>query len=173
MYWDQLRAQISLNKMIHIATDGGARPNPGNAGWSALIRRNGKFTYNFGHYDHASNNAMEIDAVIEALRIIPAGMHVWISTDSAYVKNWITQWLPNWMKNNWRINQGKPVANKSLWQKLWEVAQMHQRNNNNTFTWSGPSGVLGCTGQRPLGRVPGGADGSPLRVTGNRVTLVH
>jgi hypothetical protein len=22
-------------------------------------------------------------------------------------------------------------------------------NNNNTFTWSGPSGVLGCTGQRP------------------------
>jgi hypothetical protein len=30
-------------------------------------------------------------------------------------------------------------------------------NNNNTFTWSGPSGVLGCTGQRreapPLGGV--------------------
>jgi hypothetical protein len=24
-------------------------------------------------------------------------------------------------------------------------------NNNNTFTWSGPSGVLGCTGQRPGG----------------------
>jgi hypothetical protein len=24
-------------------------------------------------------------------------------------------------------------------------------DNNNTFTWSGPSGVLGCTGQRPVG----------------------
>jgi hypothetical protein len=24
-------------------------------------------------------------------------------------------------------------------------------NSNNTFTWSGPSGVLGCTGQRPGG----------------------
>jgi hypothetical protein len=24
-------------------------------------------------------------------------------------------------------------------------------NNNNTFTWSGPSGVVDCTGQRPVG----------------------
>jgi hypothetical protein len=27
----------------------------------------------------------------------------------------------------------------------------NNNNNNNTFTWSGPSGVLGCTGQRPGG----------------------
>jgi hypothetical protein len=30
-------------------------------------------------------------------------------------------------------------------------------NNNNTFTWSGPSGVLDCTGQRPVGPAVGGA----------------
>jgi hypothetical protein len=29
-------------------------------------------------------------------------------------------------------------------------------NNNNTFTWCGPSGVLGCTGQRPVGPAAGG-----------------
>jgi hypothetical protein len=28
-------------------------------------------------------------------------------------------------------------------------------NNNNTFTWSGPSGVLDCTGQRPGGPAAG------------------
>jgi hypothetical protein len=28
-------------------------------------------------------------------------------------------------------------------------------NNNNTFTWSGPSGVLGCTGQRPVAPAAG------------------
>jgi hypothetical protein len=28
-------------------------------------------------------------------------------------------------------------------------------NNNNAFTWSGPSGVLGCTGQRPGGPLYG------------------
>jgi ribonuclease HI len=37
------------------------------------------------HYDHATNNAMEIRAVVEALRNLPAGMHG------------ITQWLPNGM----------------------------------------------------------------------------
>jgi hypothetical protein len=31
------------------------------------------------------------------------------------------------------------------------------RHNNNTFTWSGPSGVFGCTGQRPIGPAVGGA----------------
>jgi hypothetical protein len=24
-------------------------------------------------------------------------------------------------------------------------------NNNNTFTWSGPSGLVGCTGNQPEG----------------------
>jgi ribonuclease HI len=32
---------------------------------------------------------MEIRAVIEALRILPEGMHVWISTDSTYIENGI------------------------------------------------------------------------------------
>jgi hypothetical protein len=32
-----------------------------------------------------------------------------------------------------------------------ERAKKNNNNNNNTFTWSGPSGVLGCTGQRPVG----------------------
>jgi ribonuclease HI len=39
-----------------------------------------------GHYDNATNNAMELRAVIEMLSIIPDGTPVWISTDSAYVK---------------------------------------------------------------------------------------
>jgi hypothetical protein len=39
-------------------------------------------------------------------------------------------------------------------------------NNTNTFTWSGPSGVLGCTGQRPEGRLRGGACQVPIRSDG-------
>jgi hypothetical protein len=31
----------------------------------------------------------------------------------------------------------------------------NNNNNNHTFTWPGPSGVLGYTGQRPEGLVPG------------------
>jgi hypothetical protein len=43
-------------------------------------------------------------------------------------------------------------------------------NNNNTFTWSGPSGVLGCTGQRPVGHACGTRLG-PTRVDVHSCTL--
>jgi hypothetical protein len=41
-----------------------------------------------------------------------------------------------------------------------------ERSDNNTFTWSGPSGVLGCTGQRPEGRLRGGAFQVSIRSDG-------
>jgi hypothetical protein len=43
-----------------------------------VIKENGRCTFNLGHYAHATNNAMEIRAVVEALRILPEGMHVWV-----------------------------------------------------------------------------------------------
>jgi ribonuclease HI len=61
---------------------------------------------------------MELLAVTEALANLPDGMHVWVMTDSAYVKNGITQWVPTWIRNNWRNSGGARVANKSLWERL-------------------------------------------------------
>jgi hypothetical protein len=61
---DQFMDMIERHKMTHVATDGGARPNPGSAGWGALIRQNSRCTYNWGHYDTATSNAMELMAVI-------------------------------------------------------------------------------------------------------------
>jgi ribonuclease HI len=81
----------------------------------------------FGHYAHATNNAMEIRAIVEAFRTLPQGMHVWISTDYAYVKSGGAQWIGNWIKNSWRTGNGTPVANESLWQKLIEVVKLPKR----------------------------------------------
>jgi hypothetical protein len=61
---------------------------------------------------------MELRAVIEALRNLPYDMHVWISTDSAYVKRGITELRPNWMANNWRNATRAAIANLTLWQDL-------------------------------------------------------
>jgi ribonuclease HI len=69
------------------------------------------------HYAYAVNNAIEIRAVVKALRRLPEGMYMWISTDSAYVQNGITQWMGNWIKNDWKTSDGKRVANKSFWHK--------------------------------------------------------
>jgi ribonuclease HI len=110
--------------MIHIITDGGARPNTGAASWGALVRQSGSYSQNCGPWDMASNNAMELLAVTEALRIIPDQMRVWIMTDSTYVKNGITQWVPNWAKNGWKNASGARMANKSLWERL--IAGVHQ-----------------------------------------------
>jgi hypothetical protein len=61
---------------------------------------------------------MEILAVTKALANIPDGMHVWIMTDSAYVKNGVTQSVGNWQRNGWKNSGGARVANKSLWERL-------------------------------------------------------
>jgi hypothetical protein len=51
------------------------------------------------------------------------------------------------------LNMLKTIGEMGI--KFWA------RNNNKTFTWSGPSGVLGCTGQRPLGGVSGNGKKTP------------
>jgi ribonuclease HI len=125
--WSEFPGLLERDKMVHVMTDRGARPNPGSAGWSPLIKHIGFCTFNYGHYDHATNNAMEIRAVVEALRTLSEQMHVWISTDSAYVKEGITKRLPNWLRNRWRNSQGAAVANKTLCQKLYELVGKQRR----------------------------------------------
>jgi hypothetical protein len=102
LVWGDIASVLTYGKYVHVITDGGASPNPGSAGWGAIIQQNGKFAWNFGHCSHATNNAMELCAVIEALRNLPNDTHVWISTDSAYVNRGITEWLLNWLVRNWR-----------------------------------------------------------------------
>jgi ribonuclease HI len=85
---------------LHVVTDG----------LGALIRQNKKVTWLWGHYDKATNNAMELCAVIEALSILPEGSFVWISTDSACVKEGITEWTGSWIQCDWRTSFGSPVA---------------------------------------------------------------
>jgi ribonuclease HI len=116
--WLRFGQELERDKMVHVVTDGGARPNPGAAGWGVLMRQSGRYAINWGHWDMATNNAMEILAVTEALANIPDGMHVWVMTDSAYVKNGITQWVSNWIRNGWKNAGGVRGSNKSLWQKL-------------------------------------------------------
>jgi ribonuclease HI len=116
--WLRFGRELERDKMVHVVTDGGARPNPGAAGWGVLMRQSGRYAINWGHWDMATNNAMEILAVTEALENIPDGMHVWVMTDSAYVKNGITQLVSNWIRNGWKNAGGVRVSNKSLWQKL-------------------------------------------------------
>jgi ribonuclease HI len=72
---------------------------------------------------------MELTAVVEAMKILPDHMHIWVMTDSAYVKNGITQSVENWI--SWKNSQGARVANKSSGEKLLESV-----NRINRMEWS-------------------------------------
>jgi ribonuclease HI len=70
---------------------------------------------------------MELRAVIQALSNLPDDLHIWVMTDSAYVKNGILEWLPNWIRNHWRTSSGGAVANRTMWERLMtEVSRMHK-----------------------------------------------
>lgn len=80
----------------------------------------------FGGEGGTTNNRMELLAVIEGLKSLKRSCPVCITTDSAYVKNGITQWIHDWKKRNWKTAAKKPVKNADLWRLLDEEAAKHQ-----------------------------------------------
>ena len=64
---------------------------------------------------------MEITAVLKALQAIPGP--VLVVSDSSYVVNCFRdRWWQGWLRRSWRNSQGRPVANRDLWEPLLELA---------------------------------------------------
>ncbi len=113
-------------KVVEIFTDGACRGNPGPGGWGALLRYGGVERELFGGELDTTNNRMELQAAIEALKALSRPCSVDLTTDSVYVRNGITTWLDNWKKKGWKTAARKPVKNVDLWQALDEENQRHQ-----------------------------------------------
>ena len=81
---------------IDIYTDGSCSPNPGIGGWAAACYDNGKKKYVAGYEHKATNNSMELKAVIEAVKAVMKPRTIIIHTDSNYlISNWAhtEEWL--------------------------------------------------------------------------------
>ena len=102
--------------MIEIYTDGGCIGNPGPGGWGAAIVRDGEVTELSGGANRATNNQMEITAVIKGLEHVPAGEAATVVSDSQYVVNTMTR--------GW-----KRKANHALWDRLDAAVRIR------TVTW--------------------------------------
>ena len=112
-------------------TDGACSGNPGPGGWGVLMiaRENGlvvKERELQGGEPHTTNNRMELLAAISALEALTRPSEVTLVTDSAYVKNGVTEWIHAWKRKNWRTAGGSPVKNVELWQRLEAAAAPHQ-----------------------------------------------
>ena len=117
-------------EQIDVYTDGGCHGNPGPGAWAYVMRRNGELLEASGGATRTTNNKMELEAVIQALRVIAeqtaAPRDVTIHTDSQYVKNGITSWITTWLRNGWMTSARKPVKNQDRWIRLHELSQMVQ-----------------------------------------------
>ena len=113
-------------KQVEIFTDGACRGNPGPGGWGALLRFAGRERQLYGGAAETTNNRMELQAAIEALRALKETCEVNLTTDSVYVRDGITKWLPNWKQKNWKTAARQPIKNVDLWQALDEQNQRHR-----------------------------------------------
>jgi len=104
---------------IYIFTDGAAKGNPGKGGYGAVISQGETVTEIGAHKAHTTNNEMELQAVVEALKVVKdSGKTAAIYTDSKYVVQGATGWIFGWLKNGWQTKAGTDVINKELWQEL-------------------------------------------------------
>lgn len=113
-------------QVVEIYTDGACSGNPGPGGWGALLRYKGVERELSGGEPHTTNNRMELMGAIAALEALTRQSQVRLYTDSAYVKNGITQWMVRWKANGWRTSDKKPVKNQDLWERLDAALGTHQ-----------------------------------------------
>jgi len=112
-------------------TDGACSGNPGPGGWGVLMlaRENGAVIREralMGGEALTTNNRMELMAAITALEALSRPSAITVVTDSAYVKNGVTEWIHAWKRRGWRTSGGAAVKNIELWQRLDAAQARHQ-----------------------------------------------
>lgn len=117
---------VSSRKQVVIYTDGACSGNPGPGGWAALLMFGDIKKEISGGTAETTNNRMELQATIEALKLLKEPCDVALHTDSKYVLQGYTEWLPGWQKKGWKTADKKPVKNVDLWQALVEIAAQHK-----------------------------------------------
>ena len=128
-------ANDTTDTIIH--SDGACEGNPGPGGWAAVLRSGASRRELSGGSPATTNNRMELQAAIEALRALDRPSRVLFHTDSEYLRRGISEWLPRWKRRGWRTAGNKPVKNAELWRALEAAAAPH------AVTWRWVKGHAG------------------------------
>ena len=126
---------------IKVYTDGACRGNPGPGGWGVYIQLNDEEKDLYGGNPETTNNQMEMQAALEALKYLKDKNDVIeLYTDSNYLWQGITEWIHKWKLNNWRTAAKKPVANRDLWIEISDL------NEKMDVQWNWVKGHAGDPG---------------------------
>ena len=88
---------------IKVYTDGACKGNPGVGGWGVYIKTDSYEKDLYGGELETTNNQMEMQAAIEALKYLKdQDKVIELYTDSNYLRQGITEWIHKWKLNNWK-----------------------------------------------------------------------
>jgi ribonuclease HI len=142
---------VDAARGLHIYSDGCYEPHSKTGGWAFVVHRDGvELASEFGHVAHSANNAMELTALLQALRWINANVAsepsiLWC--DSVYAVSGCNQWRPIWKNWGWRKKgpntnaRSRPIADRELWIAIDAALSA---NDLLTIVWcKGHSGIPG------------------------------
>lgn len=115
--------------MVDVYTDGACRGNPGRGGWAWVVPGG---PWASGAARRATNQRMEVQAVLEALRALDGPLTIY--SDSTYVVHCFRdRWYVGWKRKNWLNSKRRPVANRDLWEPLIDLYVA--REDDIEFKW--------------------------------------
>jgi ribonuclease HI len=99
---------------------------PGPGGYAAvLVEETGAEAVASGHWPSATNNVMELWAVIAGLRTLKRPSRVTVYTPSKYLYEGASRWLADWERRRWRTRDGRPVKHREVWTELVHMMGDH------------------------------------------------
>ena len=123
--------------VVEAFTDGACSGNPGPGGWGVLLRMGNHEKELYGGEADTTNQQMELQAAVEALKALKQPCRITIISDSKYVVQGMKEWIHNWKAKGWRTAGKKPVSNLERWQELDSLAARHK------VTWQWVKGHAG------------------------------
>jgi ribonuclease HI len=93
----------------------------GKGGWAALIRRGEEEEVLSGGFSSITPNQLDLLGAIAALESLPPGISAALHTGSDYLRNGATRWIAGWKRRGWKTQEGQPVMNRDLWERLEKV----------------------------------------------------
>jgi len=102
---------------VTLTTKGCCSGQPGPGGYAAVLRFGDKTKTVCGHSDRTNSHRMELQAIIEAVKLLKSPSNVTIVSESQVICNTIATARER-AKNGWRTKSGARCANVDMWQEL-------------------------------------------------------
>ena len=122
---EEVLARHSSGPRSGVFTDGSCDGNPGPGGWGFVWVEDDEIkTQQHGADPQTTNNRMELQALIEAYKVLPEDAQVTIYSDSQLCVKTINEWAAGWERRGWKRKTG-PIKNLELVQELYALAGRH------------------------------------------------